>query len=158
MSNAGLTTIESNNFLALEQDIKAHLKNALKDVQPRLHVLCHADLKSIQQIRQFVPAVHVVYDGYSVTDSRAGYGATLEHRWNIVAAARNVANQRSGAAARIDAAQIVVAVGDAMLQFNPPRGFDKFKMITPSRPSYADGVAFIPLAFSVTTAFKRTQT
>ena len=82
----------ANNFLAPEPHIVARLKEQL----PGVHVLTAADLAATKEESQLVPAVHVIWNGFRLLESRAdGKASRLDHTWLVVSAVRNVRTLKS---------------------------------------------------------------
>ena len=113
--------LDPNDFMATEAHIVQRLKDALKDVSPQVHVLTAAELAVTKEESQPTPAVHVVWNGFRVLDSRVdGAEAHLEHTWMVVTAVRNVSQLKSGAAARLQAGPLMARAGAALMGFRPP--------------------------------------
>lgn len=146
--------VHPNNFLAPEPHLVALLKAALVDRVPAVHVLTEADLAGVQEAAQFVPAVHVVWNGFRVLEaSTRGDKARLEHTWLCVAAVRNVAGVRNGEAARRDAGELLARAGAALMGAVVPNTAGPFRLAPAPRGSFSNGFFYLPLAFTVQTMF-----
>lgn len=155
MSNAGLSIAESNNFLAMESPLVALLQAAVDGLSPAVHVLTAAELGDVKESAQRTPAVHLIYGGYSVAeDLRTAW--RLEHTWYAVVAVRNVATQRTGAAARADAGLLVTRVINALAGASVPGASSALALTTPPKAGYVSGLQYIPSAFTVETIFRKT--
>lgn len=146
--------VHPNNFLAPEPHIVARLQEALAGLEPAVHVLTEADLADVKEQSQLVPAVHVIWNGFRVMEAGAlGRKAQLEHTWLCVAAVRNVAGARSGAAARQEAGELIARAGGALAGFKPPGVISPMQLAPGPRGSSSKGFVYVPLAFKVETIF-----
>jgi hypothetical protein len=100
-----------DNFLFLEPLIKTALREAL---DPRVHVLSAAELEGVAEATQPTPAVHVLYRGYRVGESRMASHVNIEQTWLTVVACRQVRDVVGGADARALAGPLAAAVIDAL--------------------------------------------
>lgn len=155
MSNAGLSAAEANNFLALEPRLVALLQAAVDGLSPAVQVLTAAELSDVKESAQRTPAVHLIYGGYSVAeDLRTAW--RLEHTWYAVVAVRNVATQRTGAAARSEAGPLVTRIINALAGASMTGAASVLALVTPPKAGYAAGYQYIPTAFTVETIFRKT--
>ncbi|WP_219211932.1 phage tail terminator protein [Variovorax boronicumulans] len=146
--------LAENDFLSVEPLMVARLNAALSGLSPAVHVLTAADLADVAEARQPVPAVHVIYDGFRVVEARGdGLVYRLEHTWLAVTATRNVANTRTGAAARRDASALMAKAGAALAGFVPTGFSNPLRVTTPPRPGFRTGYQYLPLAFLHQTFF-----
>lgn len=152
MSTAGLPLEVTNNFLALEPHLVERVKTAVAGMVPAVHVLTSADLADVKEQAQLTPAVHVIYAGYRVAES-AGTKWRLVHKWLAVAAVRNVANTKSGEAARRDAGLLATKVAMALAGASIPGATKVLEMVTPPPARYASGFQYLPSAFEAETVF-----
>ena len=149
--------VATNDFLAAEPHIVARLKAALAGLKPAVHVLTVSELSAIKEDLQPVPAVHVVWNGFAVLESRLdGRQARLDHTWLIVTAVRNVRGLQSGAAARADAGPLMARAGAALMGFRPPGVAGPMRMVSAPAAGQSPGFMYLPLAFKVETHFKAT--
>ena len=149
--------VATNDFLAAEPHIVARLKAALAGLKPAVHVLTVSELSAIKEDLQPVPAVHVVWNGFAVLESRLdGRQARLDHTWLIVTAVRNVRGLQSGAAARADAGPLMARAGAALMGFRPPGVAGPMRMVSAPAAGHSTGFMYLPLAFKVETHFKAT--
>lgn len=130
-------------LLSIEPLLVARIESAL-DV-PGLKVLTPADLAGVTTLAQHAPAVHVVYDGFSVREDKGLVEIT--ERWLTVVAVRNVKSARSGEDARQDAGPIMDALFFALLGWQPA-GVRPLEAVTPPRPGFNAGFGYFPLAWS----------
>jgi hypothetical protein len=149
-----------NNFLAAEPEIVAQLKAALKGLRQEVHVLTSTDLLGVQEATQPTPALHVLWRGFGVQESRAdGAAARLQHTWVVVVAVRNVSTLGTGAAARAEAGELLARAGAALMGFRPKAkgvaGPMKLTNAPPPKPALNGGVLYLPLAFHLDTNFQR---
>ena len=156
MSTAGLPLEVTNNFLALEPHLVERVKAAVAGMTPAVHVLTSADLADVKEQAQLTPAVHVIYAGYRVTEA-AGIKWRLVHKWLAVSAVRNVANTKSGEAARRDAGLLATKVAMALAGASIPGATRALEMVTPPPARYASGFQYLPSAFEAETVFIKPQ-
>lgn len=148
-------TAHANDFMAMEADIVARLKAALAGPAPAAHVLTAADLAGIKESAQPTPAVHVVWNGFRVLETRKdGIASRLDHTWLVVTAVRNVASTRTGAPARRDAGELMARAGAALMGFRPGNAAGPLRMTSAPAAAFAAGFMYLPLAFLVETVFK----
>ena len=148
--------LHPNDFLAPEPYIVARLKEALAHLRPQVHVLTAAELARVSEDVQPVPAVHVVWSGCQVLESREdGAAARLDHTWLIVAAVRNVSQLKSNAAARLEAGPLLARAGAALMGFRPPNVNGPMRLASAPGAGGANGFFYLPLAFKVETVFQR---
>ena len=156
MSTQGLTVDQANNFLALEPYLVALLRQAVAGLSPAVHVLTAAELADVKQGTQKTPAVHLVYGGYRISADN-GTSWELEHTWLAVVAVRNVAEVRSGKAARQDAGLLVSRVMFALAGARVTGAVRPLALISPPSAGYSGGYQYIPSAFKATTVFRKPQ-
>lgn len=156
MSTSGQTVEQSNNFMALEPRLVELARSAVEGMSPAVHVLTASDLSGVSENAQHTPAVHIVYGGYRVVED-LGMTVSLEHTWLAVAAVRNVAKARSGAAARQDAGLLLGRVAEVFLGARVQGATTALAMATPPGARYSAGFQYIPSAFKVETIFRKKQ-
>lgn len=146
-----------NDFMATEPAIVARLKTALAPLRPAVHVLTGADLATVVEAKQVVPAVHVLWRGFRVAEARSdGAAARLDHTWAVVAAVRNVRTLASGADARAEAGDLAARAGAALMGWWPPNAAGPMRLANaPAAVHSAAGFFYLPLAFTVQTVFQR---
>ncbi|MBW3795340.1 hypothetical protein GPK29_09385 [Aeromonas hydrophila] len=122
----------------LLQPLKAQ---GLKDV------FVATDLEAVANLGQHTPAIHVIYQGERESDTaQSGRQSVFDQVWLLVLVHRATPKEVSAG----------VWLG-RMLQVVSGRssGDSTFRRETASvRPSYKGGVAYLPLAFTVTVKFK----
>ena len=140
-----------DNLLLLEPELAARLKAVLADLSPAVHVLSQDDLAGVKEEQQLVPAVHVVYQGYRVTEaSRAdGRAARIEQTWLAVVVTRNVANLKTADAARKQAGVLCVKVLAGLMGFKAASAAGPLKLATGPAGVFSKGFGYMPLAFTV---------
>ena len=137
-----------SNFLAAEPLIVERLKAVLP---PEVHVLCAADLTQIADGQQPTPAVHVVYGGYQVEDSRVPASLKLVQIWFTVIVTRNVADIEQGYHARQAAGPLADQVLNALyrhgLKGEDGRaiGSAALRLAAAPAPGFEDGHFYLPL-------------
>lgn len=149
-----MSTLHPNNFLAIEPQLVARLKEALADLRPAVFVLTEADLAGVKESAQHVPAVHVIWNGFGVAEANTlGTRARLVHTWLCVAAVRNVGDVRSGAAARQEAGELLARAGGVLMGFKPQGAITPLRLAPGPRSWASKGYLYVPLAFNVETLF-----
>lgn len=132
-------------MLHLEPLIVARLRERLPG---HVHVLSAADLAGVAEGSQPTPAVHVVYQGYRVIESRPdGRAARLQQTWLAVVAVRNVRDAAAGSAARGDAGQIAESVIAAMMGWKPDAINKPLTLTSAPAAGFRAGHLYLPLAF-----------
>ncbi len=135
-------------MLGLEATIVERLRTTLAAAGVKAKVMSAADLAGMKDAFQFAPAVHVIYQGYRVKETRANNLVSLvEQTWLTVAAVRNVRDQKTGAAARNDSKDINAAVYQAMAGWLPPGAWEPFRLADGPGAGFEGCVFFIPLAW-----------
>lgn len=139
------------SFLALEALIVERLQARL----PNMRVLSGDDLAGIEEAGQPVPAVHVVYDGYRVTQTNAqGRNAMTEQRWLAVVVVKHEgAAAKASAESKTRAAPYVDAVLKALMGWRPSAkpgapGTPGLALDTPPKPVRRHPFYYFPLAFT----------
>jgi hypothetical protein len=136
------------NLFDLEPVILARLREQLAPLRPAIKVFTAADLEGVEAAQQFTPAVHLVYDEYSVTESRPdGTQARITQQWMAVVATRHQASLRTGAVARENGGAIAMAVCAALMGFKPTGASKPMRLTNPRRLEYLAGFHLLPLAF-----------
>ena len=145
-------TPHANNFLAPESHIVARLKELLP---ASVHVLTAADLQLIREESQPVPAVHVIWNGFRLLESRIdGRVSQLQHEWLIVSTVRNVQTLKTGQQARVEAGDLSARAGAALMGFRPPNVSGPMKLAPAPGTGYSQGgYLYLPLAFTVESVF-----
>lgn len=69
--------LADNDFLAMEPLLVQIVRDAVAGQVPAVHVLTEADLKGVEEAKQFTPAVHVLYGGFTVADVRSDGRAAI---------------------------------------------------------------------------------
>lgn len=154
MSGAGLTIEQVNDFSQLEDRIVALLKAAVAGLTPAVHVLTAAELEGVRENAQLTPALHVISDGFRPTESGHKV-ARLTHTWYVVAAVRNAAQQRSGAAARRQAGPLLARAMAALLSEQLPGTAKPLQLAPAPRGRYAGGFFYLPSAWTAETVFRK---
>ena len=136
------------DFFALEAVLIARLEAQLADLVPAVQVLTSVDLDGVSEAQQHTPAVHLVYQGYNVAESRAdGKAARVEQTWLVVVATRNQRSLRSGQEARADAGLIARRVCAALMGFKPTAASKPLALTEAPAAGYSAGFQYVPLGF-----------
>lgn len=155
MSAAGLTIEQANDFSRLEEHIVALIKAAVAGMTPAVHVLTAAELADVKEAGQRVPAIHVISDGFDPQPEPDPRLLRLVHRWYVVAAVRNVAAQRTGAAARRAAGPLLARAMSALLAERLPGAARPMQAVRAPRGTYSAGYFYLPSAWTVETVFRK---
>lgn len=136
------------NFLALEPELQARLQAQLQATHPEVFVLCSHDLDGVTEERQLTPAVHLVYQGYQVSESRAdGTMARLEQTWLAVVTTRNARGLMSGDAARTQAGRLARQVCTALMGWRPASATRPLVLVQAPEAGFSGGFQYLPVAF-----------
>ena len=154
MSAACLSIEQVNDFSALEDRIVELLKTAVAGMTPAVHVLTAAELEGVRENAQLTPALHVVSDGFRPVEGGHKV-ARLAHTWYVVAAVRNAATQRSGAAARRQAGPLLARAMAALLSVQLPGTARPLELAPAPRGRYAAGFYYLPSAWTAETVFRK---
>lgn len=144
------TSAPGGNWLAIGDEIVQALRAGLAGTKPPVHVLTTDDLADVLQEKQLVPAVHVLYRGYSPgkgDGSRSdGTASKTTQTWLVVCVTRHVGGAGAGRrAAGLLAAEVAgllmglkcaSAAGPLLLAPAPDAGMD-------------NAFQYLPLAFEV---------
>lgn len=144
-------------FYAQQTAIYNRLKAALaaNAATERVRVLTAAELADVPDARNYAPAVHVVYDGYSVGDNVAGGKIQgIEQNWLVVCHAKNTTKQGDPTPAATDAGKIAEVVLAALLGYDPLSTGATLRLFTAPAPAYDGGYCYLPLNFRLRTTFK----
>lgn len=138
----------ADNFLALETLLIARLNEQLADLTPKVKVHSAVDLAGVAEEQQITPAVHVVYSGYRVVETRTdGRAVRIEQTWLAVVATSNKRNLRTGEAARNEAGLIARRVCSALMGFKPAPAAKPLRLTDGPEAGFSNGFQYLPLAF-----------
>ena len=139
---------ELQSFLALEGELTTRLREQLAAAGlPKVHVLGAADLAGVTEEKQLVPAVHLVFQDYSVLESRAdGTAARIGQTWLAVVTTRNTRALKTGAAARAEAGPLALLVARALMGWQPPSAAKRLQLVQGPGMGFNAGFAYLPLA------------
>jgi hypothetical protein len=144
-----------DDFLFLEALLVQRLQEQLEDKTAKLHILTAPDLAAVQETNQPVPAVHVLYQGYSASGdysrqpkgSSAGAVAAVVQSWVCTVAVRNVRTIKTGSSARTDAGPLVARVAQALMGWQPAGCSKPLKLVNAAQAAYSAGYMYLPLQF-----------
>lgn len=143
------------NFLALEPELVARLRDKLAGQMSKVHVLTAPELADVLEEKQLTPAVHVMYQGYRPLESRAdGTACRIEQTWLIVITARNTRNLASGSDARQDVGALATLVTGALMGFVPTSAAKPLTLAAAPNAEYSGGHQYLPLAFKAEIVLK----
>ena len=148
--------VHPNNFMEPEP----HIVERLKSIMPaNVHVLTAKELAAVKEDTQPVPAVHVIYNGFRVLESRGDARvAHLDHEWLVVAAVRNVSGLKDGANARQEAGLLAGQAGAAVMGYRPPNVAGPLRLApSPGIAPSPSGYLYLPLAFLVESVFRNSD-
>ena len=147
----------ANNFMLLEPQIVALARAAVEGNTPAVHVLTSADLAGLKEQLQYTPAVHVIYQGFRVAQTRSdGRVAVLRHTWLVVAVVGTAHSIVSGATARADGGALLAQVCAALMG-RKLDGAVRLLLPTDSPRAWSSpGFHYTPMAFAVDTHFSAT--
>lgn len=105
-------------------------------------------LATVAEEMQTVPAVYVVYDGYTVLEADE-QRALLSHRWLVIVVVGNATQGRESSPRNQEAGPYVAAVLAALHGYRPPGSTTALVAATPPRPYYSEAkFAYFPVAFT----------
>ena len=137
-----------DTFLDLDPRIVARLKAMLPDIQ----VLDAADLDDVTEESQPAPAVHVIYDGFSVVQTASrGKAAIFQLRWLVVVCVKHAGSgQKAAREAKTRAAKLVAQANDALMGFAPDSqpATPGLGPGTPPKPQRRSPFYYFPLLFT----------
>ena len=144
-----------DNFLAAEPLLIERLRAVLPS---NVHVLSAADLAGVAAGQQPTPAVHVLYTGYQVADTRTAAAAAVDQQWLTVVVTRNVADIEQGFHARQQAGPLAAQVMDALYRHRLKQdgkafGASQIRMASAPAPGFLDGHYYLPLGWAVGVMF-----
>lgn len=138
----------ADNFLALEALLIARLNEQLADLTPKVKVHSAVDLAGVAEEQQITPAVHVIYRGYRVVETRPdGRAVRMEQTWLAVVATTNKRNLRTGEAARNEAGLIARRVCSALMGFRATPASRPLRLTDGPEAGFSNGFQYLPLAF-----------
>lgn len=142
-------------FLNIETAIVDQLRYNIDD---SIQILTQDDLSGMEESSQPCPAVHVIYSGYRVIETRDdGKISHVQQRWLAVVATRNMRSRRSAEQARQDALPILDEVKNCLMGFWPDQASSPLRLATPPLGGGENGFHYEPLAFDVNTILKTTS-
>lgn len=135
-----------DNHLALEPLLIARLKEQVTGFRD---VLGMADLAAMQEASQITPAAHVIYQGdtFPAKDGGGKHSTLVEQTWLVVVAVRNVRDTIGGAAARVEAGELITQTLKALSNWRPEPELRPLVLVNPPKPGFNAGFAYFPLAF-----------
>lgn len=145
----------AGNFLALEPELVARLREKLAMQVPPVHVLTSAELTDVAEEKQLTPAVHVMYQGYRPLETRSdGSVCRVQQTWLAVVATRNTRNLASGGDARQEAGALAGLVSEALMGFVPASAAKPLMLAAAPSAEYSGGHQYLPLAFTTELVLK----
>ena len=146
----------ADNFLALEPELMERLRAQLTGLTPAVHVLSSADLAGVTEEKQLTPAVHLVYQGYRVTESREdGAAARIEQTWLVVVTTRNTRGLKAGDEARAQAGPLASKVIAALMGWRAASATKALHLVAGPGAGFSAGFQYLPLAFKAELLVKK---
>lgn len=133
------------DFFAAEGAIVQQVRDQVPGLRA---VLSAAEIAEVEESRQTVPAVHVVYFGGQPQPQGDGYFVNLQEEWRIGIAVRNV-RDRKGKAARGDVGPFVVGVVRALHHFRPTPDYGLLSLQRVAQPVFQNGFLYVVLQYAV---------
>lgn len=145
------------NLLVLQDELVAHLKAALADIRPDVHVLTPSDLasktdtKGVTTIVQPTPAVNVVFMGFRPGSDPSrqrtdGSAMIMQQLFVAEVVTRNVRNLKAGTAARNEAGELAARVLLAVMATKLPSATGVLKILPGPGPVYQGGNQYLPIS------------
>lgn len=142
----------TGNFLMLEGELVARLKECLATQVPPVHVLTSSELADVTNEKQLTPAVHVVYAGYDPLENRFdGKACRIKQTWMAVVVTRDTRNLSSGSEARQKAGVLCDAVLKALMGFKFGSASKPLFLVNAPQAAYSGGHQYVPLGFDIET-------
>lgn len=136
-----------DDFLAAGPLIAAQLRASLP---PQVFLLESKELAAITEQQQPVPAVHVLFRGFSPKSANAAW-EEVELRWATVVVVRNVASLPSPASSELDAGPLMSRVIAALRPWVPDiDGAGPLHLDTPLGPAFKAGFGYYPIGWKFT--------
>lgn len=120
-------------------------------------VLTAKEAAKLQEADQVVPAVYLVYMGFSIAsaEGEAALRVTYRHKWVVSVAVQSAAAQTDPQLLHTAAAPIAGRVAAALHGWAPAKSWAAFEPVTPPPVAYSDlGYCYVPQAFVSTTVGK----
>lgn len=134
-------------FLKAEPLIVARLQEQCPAARA---VLTPADLAGVVEKSQVAPALHVVFDGFTVKETnQLGLESLFQERWLVVAAVKHAAQGKGAAGLRGEAGLILLEAYRALAGWKPADDLGWMIPATPPPPVIGDGYGYFPLAWSL---------
>ena len=145
------------NLLVLQDELVAHLKAALADIRPAVHVLAPSDLasktdtKGVATVVQPTPAVNVIFLGLRPSTDPArqrtdGSAMIMQQLFVAEVVTRNVRDLKAGAAARNEAGELAAQVLLALMATKLPSALGVLKILPGPGPVYQGGNQYLPIS------------
>jgi hypothetical protein len=140
---------DAANFLVSEGGIVKRLVDTMMTGETAVlaRVATRADMASLAEEKQIVPAVYVVYMGYQVVEANEG-DAMFRHRWIATVAIGNAAGGRDTRQRNLDVGPLVARVIEALAGFTPAPFHTPLVPGTPPPPYYAPAFVYLPVLFT----------
>lgn len=152
-----MSSLALTNLLVLQDELVAHLKDALADIRPAVHVLTPSDMaaktdvKGAVAIVQPTPAVNVIFMGLRPstdptkqrTDGRA---IVIDQLFVAEVVTRNVGSLKAGTAARNEAGELAAQVLLALMATKLPSAQGILRVRPGPGPVYQGGMQYFPIS------------
>jgi hypothetical protein len=134
------------NFLTLEGMILDRLRTAVPSI---VRLLTVAELADLAEGALPVPAVHVIYGGYSPEfETGSGTLQQIQQTWLTAVSVRNVRHPRTGAGVRQDAGPLIMTVLQSLSGWRPSEDFTALRLASAPDPVITQGYGYFPLAWT----------
>lgn len=139
-----------DNYLGAESPIIERLKAMVPELGT--YVFSTADMDGVTEASQFTPAAHVLYYGDRLVDgqgrSSTGEVQCVDQVWYVVLVVRNVKDQTTGQAARIEAGPLLLKVLKALQGWAPTKEHGPMKRTNGASPGFKAGYIYLPICFT----------
>ena len=138
------------NYFSAEPEIKQRLNAAVPELEA---VYTAADLNDVPEAQQKFPCAHILFHEDRIVGGDGGRSYNKEVQlvdqgWYVVVAVRNVEDQTTGEAARIEAGPLVLKVLKALQGWSPTIEHGPMTRVNGTRAGYKAGYLYIPLLFT----------
>lgn len=138
----------------LEAAIVERLQDKCGDLVDRVYTA--AEVAQLEEQLQLTPSITVIYNGYRPAgDVAGGVVQGIAFSFLVVVAVKNARASHRSSGARDDAAPIVDACIEALLNFRPANGTSIMRLSDAPGASFSEiGFAYYPLAFEITRTYR----
>lgn len=132
-------------------ELESHLINKLREIlPPEIRIYPSPSIEfSVNSLAEFCPAVHVIYEGYTIKNTTSiGLGTVYSQNWLVLIAVKNVRGLESGHPAREEASAIIDTVIQNLNGYQPPNHqLGRLMPINSRQSAFGAGYMFFPFSY-----------